>query len=857
MPQHEPAQWHVVTRTRLAIDPDRQRTASAAIASHLKNTTMLLVRHGNEPVTQYLYGRTSSLRKAGIDAGFEVSPLADDNWPDLPETATCQAHPIVPWTARLNEVGNMERLRADTEAIRSTLESSMPADSYIAITMRPAGRWEQSRVRDWVADEHNAVEDTSTLVRGATQYARISVGAQDMGEARDMAEQAGRTVFDSMSNMSAHASRPRLGALLTSVTVALAWTLVALASPLDIRALFIPLAVLFAGLMYSCGVALAAQADILPQVVGVSLAVGVFAVAGLWSWPLWTMLIPWAVAFACLVRWLRRSLWDDITAVPRHYRWLAPKRVMRSADRKTKLGGDDDGPAKRVQAHAYPTQRSTLIIPPASLTAIYTPIGDAAAKSQQLRPVPDVLASEGIFLGHDQSGRRCYLQPEQLYGCVAVTGEAGSGKSVMVHGIMQWADLHRASSDPNIWGSDSRIIDIEMKDDTGIRTMDAFRAKHGLPAGGTSYLADPHYACVDLLGMLDGKDARSTGQAIAANMRASFNPGDIMNDSMDVITSGMTVAVAASRYDQQHPGDILERMGWLEQKYPGAASAVQPVSPVGWCLLALAGADGQTGAARALGQVIRGLSQEHADSVDLAQAARAAEQLYGRPDAKGHATVSEAQLRANTKASVNKVRQLTDVESVFTARRARITWRQVLASPGDYHFVLAPHGQYRIPQPMDKVLGAWMLKRLCDTIMSECQGWAAQGKHTMIVCDELSMLCAADDSSLTRIKDQMRSFGVVAVFATQYPEQLTEQLLRSFMGYATLIAFKTPDPATAGQIAARLSDEDGADGWNAGAVMNLMQYQCAVRTQGAAPGCPVQLQPAFLVSAHDFDGEPL
>ena len=94
---------------------------------------------------------------------------------------------------------------------------------------------------------------------------------------------------------------------------------------------------------------------------------------------------------------------------------------------------------------------------------------------------------------------------------------------------------------------------------------------------------------------------------------------------------------------------------------------------------------------------------------------------------------------------------------------------------------------------MDRILGAWMLHRLCDTIMAQCQGWEAAGKHTMIVCDELSMLSSADDSSLAHIKDQMRSFGVIAVFATQYPEQLSDLLLRSFMGYATFIAFKTPE----------------------------------------------------------------
>lgn len=861
--QREASRWHVVTRTRLAVDADSQRTASAAVSNHLKDTTMLLVRHGSEPVVQYLYGQTSRLQKAGVDAGFEVAPMGDGEQPELPDDVQYQAHPVVPWSARLNEVGNMERLRTNTEAIRSSLESSMPSDSYIAITTRQAGFFEKRWVRDWVADEHNATEDDSVMVRGSTQYARISVGAPTKREALDMAEQVGRTILDSMSDMSAHMSHPRLAGLVASLVFAIVFSIVTVFSPLRWQVMFIPLIVLACGCGYATIVSLAAQASIFPHVLAIAGVLAATIAIGLFDIPLWGMIIPWILVIVFAIRWWRRSYWDDINQTPYHWHWLAPKRMTRSADRKTKLGGDEGGSTtrKRLKAHAYPTQRSTLIVPPTNIIALYTPIGDYAAKSQQLRPVPDVLSTDGIYLGVDQTGRKAYLQPSQLYGDIAITGEAGSGKSVMVQGIMQWADLARTTTDSKIWGEDTRIIDFEMKDDAGVNAMRAFRQHHwpnqNNKHGNVSYLADPRYACIDLLGMLDGKDARATGQAIAASMQASFNKGDIMNDSLDVITSGMTIAVAVSRYEQTNPGDIVRRVHDLEARYPGAGSLVQQQSPVGWCLVALSGAEGQTGAARALGQVVRGLSVENADNTDLAQAARAAEQLYGRPDAKGHTTVSETQLKNNTKASVNKVRQLTDVEHVFTPRRARLTWRQVLQHPGDYHFVLAPHEGHRIPTPMDRVLGAWMLHQLCATIMTECQGWDAQGKHTMIVCDELSMLSAADDSSLAHIKDQMRSFGVIAVFATQYPEQLSDMLLRSFMGYATLIAFKTPDPTTAMQIAARLSDEEGEDGWNTGAVMNLMQYQCAVRTQGAAKGRPIQLQPTFLVSAHDFSSQPL
>lgn len=857
------AQWHTITRTRLTMDADKQRTASGMIANQLRDTILLLIRNGHEPVTQYTYGDTTLLRKAGQSAGFEATPLPDNQWPHLPEAATRQAHPLIPWRARLNEVANMERLRSDSEAIRTSLESIIPPDSYLAINCRPGARFETPRARDWVAGERNSNEDSSVIVRSGTQYARVSAGCPTQQEAKETAEQAGRILCDNMSDMSAHTSRPRLGLLATSLAISIIWTTLTTLSPLPTWALLAPLITLTAGTIYSLAVSILAQANLMPQACALTALTALIITPNLWALPLWMAIPPWCITLFATVRWWRRDTWDDVVQRARHWWWFEPKRPTRSADRKTRLGGDEaqrDG-HKRMMTTAYPTQRTTLIIPPATVAALYTPIGDTTAKTQQLRPVPDVLAQGGVYVGCDQTGRAAYVQPSQLYGDVAITGEAGSGKSVMVHGFMQWAALARDHTDKRVWGKDTRIIDFAMKDDDGVHTMQRFRQQHWPNdpnrRGRVSYLADPNTVCIDLLGMLDGLDARATGQNIAASMQYSFNQGDIMNDSLDVITSAMTIAVAAMRYDTTHPGTIVSKIRGMEQRHPGAENMQQQRSPIGWCLVALAASDGQTGSARALGQVLRALSMEYPDSIDLRQAAQAAEQLYGRPDKQGKTPITDQRLLDKTRASANKVRQFMDVEHVFTPRRARLTWGDVLDRPGDYHFVFAPHDGYRIPAPMDRILGAWMLHRLCDTIMAQCQGWEAAGKHTMIVCDELSMLSSADDSSLAHIKDQMRSFGVIAVFATQYPEQLSDLLLRSFMGYATFIAFKTPDTATAQQIAARLSDEEGADGWNTGAVMNLVQYQCAVRTQGALPGRPTQLQPTFLVNAHNFDADPI
>ena len=368
-------QWHTITRTRLTMDADKQRTASGMIANQLRDTILLLIRNGHEPVTQYTYGDTTLLRKAGQSAGFEATPLPDSQWPPLPEAATRQAHPLIPWRARLNEVANMERLRSDSEAIRTSLESIIPPDSYLAINCRPGARFETPRARDWVAGERNSNEDSSVIVRSGTQYARVSAGCPTQQEATETAEQAGRILCDNMSDMSAHTSRPRLGLLATSLAISTIWTALTTLSPLPTWALLAPLITLTAGTIYSLAVSILAQANLMPQACALTALTALIITPNLWALPLWMAIPPWCITLFATVRWWRRDTWDDVVQRARHWWWFEPKRPTRSADRKTRLGGDEtrqDG-RKRMMTTAYPTQRTTLIIPPATVAALYTP----------------------------------------------------------------------------------------------------------------------------------------------------------------------------------------------------------------------------------------------------------------------------------------------------------------------------------------------------------------------------------------------------------------------------------------------------------------------------------------------------
>lgn len=856
--------WHSVTRTLQQLNADQQRTRADNVPLNLDGSTLLLVKHGTEPVREYIYGETPRLTKAGELSGYAVSPL--DEQPDLPDAIQSSAHPLIPFRARLNAKNSMEALRSDAGEIRKSVEALMPEDSYVSVTIRRKGLFEQKRVRNWVNDERSYDDDSNPLLSEAAMCARVSAGCADRADARDLAVGVGRALCPLMDSMSYHDSHPKLGLFAASLA-AIPLTLIAALAPqvTPLIAAAAAVGLIIAAVLADMLVSVAKFSLPAPVRLGVALASAYILMLAL-PIPVWCVIIPIVLAVASGLRWWRWTAWDDIMQRPRHYWGFTKERRADESDSETRGGMKD----YRRRVTGYGTQRTTLVLAPLTTMSLYTPTQSGGALQQQLHPVPEPLSKGGVYLGKDQTGRPCYVLPDQLYGCVAILGAAGRGKSVLTHGFMQWAVAHRDDSDPRDWGRDTRIIDFEMKDDSGVRVMDRYRRnkwpydprhpdvnrENKSRQGRTISLADPNSPRIDMLGMDDGLNARETAASIAATMQHAFESGDILNDSLDIIAAAMTIAVAVQRYLDNHPTDdgtnpIIQRMHQFEQKYPGAGQAEPQRSPIGWALMALAGSDGQASSARALGHVCRSLALETKDE-DMTLAAKAAEQLYGSTDDNAH-KLSDQRILDRTNASRNKVRQFMDCEHVFTSRPGRrsITWDMVLAHPGDYHFVLCdrrtPNGMMRLPDRMNRILGKWMLYRMWNTVKRNCQNWREQGKHTMFVCDELSMLANTDDTILREMKDQGRSFGWFTVFATQYPEQLPHLLLTSFMGYNTFCTFDNSDPDMAMLTARRLAGVEG-DGWDASAVQNLPMFTAAVRTRAGS-----QLQPAFIVNVENFD----
>lgn len=784
--------WWLVARSLMQPSAERLRGEANTIGGSLEGITILISRmHGR--VTEYAYGPGIQVERLGRLTGFRIRECEP---PMLPRDAR-QAHAILPWSKR-NQALDAASRQDDAAGIRQSVESALTDDEWLAFSFRqPSSLMERARIRRWVDAQHGH-DGTDPLLGAGGLVCRVSAGAP--GDVKSLAIAGARAVGVNPLYQ-AHVSRPGWGAVSMALIVCVllgAWDRLA-----------------------ESGLPLPAVAW--------------------WAWIL--CLLALLAAGLRVFRWI--GPYEGMLARPRHrYR---PYPHARST-------GDEGKPARELP---YPTARSSILVTPLSAAGLLTPLPGDSAAQQAYHPMPSALAERmDLRLGVDQAGNPAGIDSRLLYSGISVFGQAGTGKTVLTHGIVEWLMKHRMDSDPKTWGRDSRIIDFEMKDSTGLTVYDAYKRKNGLR--GASRLVDlpnPRSAQIDLIGYWSGNDALSVGVTAASMMRASFEDGDIRGQSFDSLKQAFVIGVACQRYEEHNPG-VLLRLIQAARRFPGSELTVQPATVLEWAYLALLGGRGGVSSSRALGLALRtiimNVRRDTANRLqqDMVEAADAALALYGGSGAKNDTPKrADRDIQQLAQAPRNKLNQLLDVGWLFDTRRARATWSMVLDQPADYMIIAAPHDGLKLPDGIDRVIGSWLLQSLYQTINSRCDGWQAKGKHTAIVCDEVSLLAAGSPRSLVSLREQGRGFGVIPVFATQYPDQLPDVFRQSMLGYGTLCAYSTRDKTTARLLADKLSDtDDGSDGWTSGVVVNLPQYTMAVRT-----GTVEQLQPAFIIRTDNFD----
>lgn len=476
-----------------------------------------------------------------------------------------------------------------------------------------------------------------------------------------------------------------------------------------------------------------------------------------------------------------------------------PQRWLVRRPRKERI--DKNGAVIAAQDGDYPLDPTGFIVAPQLPAGIVAPHGaDSGASSTATRVAPQPLRERiGPMIGVNDD-QPVYLSAADFYAGIIAFGQAGSGKSRLIQGLYAWhgADRVTPAGLPGFPGRRNALIAFESKGE-GANDYMTWAATVGDKAlridfAGTSPLG---------LNILDiPGDSEKKARAIVNAMRYAFSEGSIQERSFDTLTQTFTAAFS------------------ITPEVAAAAELPAGASPFYYANILLGGRGDELGVALA-GAIRSEAARLNLDATtDLGNAAEKLTALYA-----GKTPAQRAQL---TDAPRNKVSALLAAES-WWARPQQISWDQIL----EHHLNvvinvgIAPDGEQADDALVEQV-SAMMMYTLYEAIKRRSSGWYEAGRAVSIFADELKLLAGSSATVLTWLRDQGRSYGVRAIFATQYPEQLIPEVRNSVMGFGTLLAFSQNNPQVVASLIADLALS--GDVWEPQDVANLPPYETIART---------------------------
>ena len=205
--------------------------------------------------------------------------------------------------------------------------------------------------------------------------------------------------------------------------------------------------------------------------------------------------------------------------------------------------------------------------------------------------------------------------------------------------------------------------------------------------------------------------------------------------------------------------------------------------------------------------------------------------------------VTPSQRREVTEAPRNKIGQLLLAEDWWGPGRRKITWQQVLEGhPSVVVNTGATVAGRIVDDRLTAQLSAMLMYSLRDAVMRTCSGWQAAGRSVTIFADELSLVAGASPEGVTWLRNQGRSYGVRAVFATQYPEQVPSEVRTAFFSFGRTVGFVPANAHIATAAAADLSL--GGEEWTPAEVASMEKHVAALRAtvdQQRQPPVPVKI----------------
>ncbi len=407
--------------------------------------------------------------------------------------------------------------------------------------------------------------------------------------------------------------------------------------------------------------------------------------------------------------------------------------------------------------------------------------------------------------------------PSQLY---LTAGFVPTHNSSLLHSLWGWHCLERArpSGKPGRPGRSDTLVVIEPKPD-GVPVWLSYAAAAGDEVTVVS-LADPSTPAIDLFAS-PGTDEQRAGAFVEAMVYA-WPAGDIQGRSYESLSSVLEAALAFE-------GELGS--AWADVGLPGGADVVRAAH----CLLG--GFD--DGSAVAL---VHRLAQSLAGTTDpRAAALRKLGPLFGP-------TVTPSQRRTATESARNKTKVLVEAGSWWSPGRPKVTWDELLTSHRAVMLATGPTPSSPVSAKLTDHISAMAVFALQGAIVRCCAGWQAEGRSVSIFIDELATVARSSSEVVSWLRAQGRSYGVRTFLATQYAEQLAEDVRNALLSSETLIVYRQ-GAAMAQRIAAQVATR--GEGWSAADLTGLEQHTAVVLT--VAQGQP---QPPVPVRTAYWDSDP-
>ncbi|WP_067783513.1 hypothetical protein [Actinomyces vulturis] len=455
--------------------------------------------------------------------------------------------------------------------------------------------------------------------------------------------------------------------------------------------------------------------------------------------------------------------------------------------------------------------------------------GLTTTKERRVPPTLYEVSGPPVFTNDE--GKIVRLDSSHLWGGVAAVGAAGTGKSVLIKSIFAWLVSQEQRR---------TIIGVETKPDGLIQyrnIVNAVNEKRSEPIPlGVIEIANPSGQWLDIF-YRQGDNPIQRGEYITDILASTFGDGAIMGRSREVLSSVIGAALCFTDEDYAEYNTMRLDTG----------AVVLPAWTWFWRALALVGRFGdETGST--LYALLAKRAQEDPNENSLAA------QGYNLLSIIWGPATTTSSRRSLVEAGRNKLDQLKDMAHFIAPENATYTWGDVINSHHKLIIGTGPtiDGRFQPYGKMTEWITAMIGLTLQSNIERNCFGWQQQNRRVTVMCDEFKYFAGYAPAAAKWWKDDGRSYGVEPIFATQYPDQLSQigaDVLTSFMSYQTFVSFRQDEESTANEVARKMA-RDGSQ-WSGADIATLEQFTCAVSTMSHG-----SVLPAFTAKTIDSCTNP-